>query len=172
MGNLTDKLARVMGAFTPDLERSASALLAEVDAVESRLAEHESNAKTCDVCARRTPNVLVMCDDCDPTIDGKVAGTGSGVAKLQEEKETMESRLGYLNRWLESRGLPLTWDGPLDAWGWVVYDYDGNVIGYDHEESGRCPPGDTMLMERWDDAPASDRAEALRIEAERKSNAL
>lgn len=38
----------------------------------------------CDVCCKETPNTLVMCDDCDPNVDGHVAGPGSGARAMQD----------------------------------------------------------------------------------------
>lgn len=86
-----------------------------------------------------------------------------------EDVKRIESRVAILDVWLKSRGLPLDWTGPLDAWGWALFNEDGIVCGYDHEICGHRPPGDPDLMERWDEIGPQDRSDALQAESDRRN---
>lgn len=84
-------------------------------------------------------------------------------------------RVGYLEAWLESRGLPKDWTGPLDAWAWLVWGLDNHrVVGVVITASIRSSdvlgevsnifPNVKALVIRWDRATPEQRAEAIAAE--------
>lgn len=115
----------------------------------------------------------IQCRGCHASMQGE--GETSEEAKVSVlvrwRQRVGDGRLAILDAWFESRGLPRDWTGPLDVWGWVLFDNEGGVCGYDHEFNGERPPGNCDMMERWDEATPEQRAEALRIEAERSKSA-
>lgn len=81
--------------------------------------------------------------------------------------QDLESRLAVLTAWLESRGLPAEWTGPLDAWGWVLLAdvwIDSDVIGW---SAGDGVDADEQRADgawvRWDRATPEQRAAALAL---------
>lgn len=105
----------------------------------------------------------------DPT--SSILGFRAYVARVKD----LEARNAVLAAWLESRGLPATWAGALDAWGWVVCRSDGMVRGVvctsdgcDHGAralimAGRCWPTDDIAVIRWDHITTKQRAAALAL---------
>ena len=110
----------------------------------------------------------------DPVERSTFFGFNGGLeyaAKIVEESG-IEDRLDYLNRWLESRGLPLTWAGKMtaarfiaieervvnaDTWDAYGESYiTGSYIGEEYRWAGDI---------RWDHAKPEDRAEALKLDA-------
>jgi hypothetical protein len=97
---------------------------------------------------------------------------------VSKELPTAIACLDILDDWLESRGLPNNWTGPLDAWGWVIVgamatgELHGpvlEVIHGSHENASRAAASYTQYTHthRWDDddlAMNSIRAEALLLQ--------
>jgi hypothetical protein len=81
------------------------------------------------------------------------------------------ARISRLDAWLESRGLPLTWEGPLDHWRWIHRDqhtgrYTHTSIACEHHMSSRLIKGlrRAGFIIRWDRATTTQRAAALALE--------
>lgn len=62
---------------------------------------------TCDVCAKVSPNVVVLCDDCDPTVEGDLGGAGSGVRAVHEKMSAEIERLENTVRELQAENAEL-----------------------------------------------------------------
>lgn len=87
-----------------------------------------------------------------------------------------QRRLAHLDQWIESRGLPKNWQGPLDAMGWVLTPYlnrDGIPRAYcaamskteawEHfKEQGHNPRCHSQIRQ-WDWISDEQRAAALAI---------
>lgn len=114
----------------------------------------------------------------DPAEQSTFLGFNGGLqyaAKLVKESG-IESRLDYLNAWLDSRGLPRDWKGKMTAARFIsieerVVNADtadaygesyitGTYIGTEYRWSGDV---------RWDHARPEDRAEALKLEAAKEA---
>ena len=95
---------------------------------------------------------------------------------MVREKDPRDDRLDYLNRWLESRGLPLTWKGKMTAARFIAIEervinpdsadaycesyITGAYIGEEYRWAGDI---------RWDRATSEQRAEALKIDAAKEA---
>lgn len=104
------------------------------------------------------------------------AANESGVHAIREamdrDADTLASaadRLAYLERWLEARGLPRDWTGRLDGFRSIyVSDPGGRVLATHLPGQGGGWPGEPYDIVSWDRATPEQKAEALRIEGERK----
>lgn len=95
------------------------------------------------------------------------------IRTLARDVEAAEKRLALLEAFLESRGLPKGWEGPLDAWCWVVVDLQSRDIlgvefgaempsvwglpdGVAYRAQARFPDRE-VGMDRWDDTNTEQR---------------
>lgn len=93
MAMMAENMQRIAVGESPAYsEKAFLDLTARLDRAEGL----DAPDHTCDVCSKRTPNVLILCDDCDPTVDGKVAGKGAGVERLQVELDAARAEIERL----------------------------------------------------------------------------